>query len=91
MKNYIYNINALHIRYVLINLIVALVAFFLSKLIGNIGLDTKINMYISILMMVLILFFFISGRKRYIIQLDKIKTLSLGKKLNEYHYINKKR
>lgn len=91
MKNYIANLNGLHIKYVIINLVFAIAAYLSHLIIGDIGLDNKINMYISIIMMILILTFFISGRKKYQSQLGKIKQLAFGEKLNEYQTINKKR
>ena len=91
MKNYIANLNGLHIKYVIINLVFAIAAYLSHLIIGDIGLGSKINMYISIIMMILILTFFISGRKKYQTQLGKIKLLAFGEKLNEYQTINKKR
>lgn len=91
MKNYIANLNGLHIKYVIINLVFAIAAYLSHLIIGDIGLGSKINMYISIIMMILILTFFISGRKKYQSQLGKIKQLAFGEKLNEYQTINKKR
>lgn len=91
MKNYIANLNGLHIKYVIINLVFAIAAYLSHLIIGDIGLGSKINMYISIIMMILILTFFISGRKKYQTQLSKIKLLAFGEKLNEYQTINKKR
>lgn len=91
MKNYIANLNGLHIKYVIINLVFAIAAYLSQLIIGDIGLEVKINMYISIIMMILILTFFISGRKKYQTQLGKIKLLAFGEKLNEYQTINKKR
>lgn len=91
MKNYIANLNGLHIKYVIINLVFAIAAYLSHLIIGDIGLEVKINMYISIIMMILILTFFISGRKKYQTQLGKIKLLAFGEKLNEYQTINKKR
>ncbi|MFA7081501.1 MAG: hypothetical protein WC135_02705 [Bacteroidales bacterium] len=91
MKNYISNLNGLHIKYVIINFVFALAAYLSHLIIGDIGLSGKINTYISIIMMILILTFFISGRKKYQTQLGKIKLLVFGEKLNEYQTINKKR
>lgn len=91
MKNYISNLNGLHIKYIIINVIITIAVYLSSLVIGDIGLEYKINMYISIVMMILILIFFISGRKKYQTQLNKIKLFNVGKKLNEYHTINKNR
>ena len=91
MKNYIANLNGLHIKYVIINLVFAIAAYLSHLIIGDIGLGSKINTYISVIMMILILTFFISGRKKYQTQLGKIKLLAFGEKLNEYQTINKKR
>lgn len=91
MKNYIGNLNGLHIKYIIINLVIAAASYLTHLIIGDIGLENKIIIYISVIMMILILTFFISGRKKYQSQLNKIKTLALGEKLNIYHDINKKR
>lgn len=91
MKNYITNLNGLHIKYVLINLVFTLAAFFTHLIIGDIGLEMKINMYISVIMMVTILTLFFSGWKKYQSQLSKIKLLAFGEKLNKYQEINNKR
>lgn len=91
MKNYIGNLNGLHIKYIIINLVIAAASYLTHLIIGDIGLENKIIIYISVIMMILILTFFISGRKKYQSQLNKIKTLALGEKPNIYHDINKKR
>ena len=91
MKNYIKNLNGLHVKYLIINIIISIAAYLVFLVVGDIGLDNKINMYISIIMMILILSFFIVGRKKYQSDLIKIKDLPFGQKLNDYHSINKKR
>ncbi|MDD2487844.1 MAG: hypothetical protein WC108_07285 [Bacteroidales bacterium] len=91
MKNYISNLNGLHVKYLIINIIISIAAYLVFLVVGDIGLDNKINMYISIIMMILILSFFIIGRKKYQSDLIKIKDLPFGQKLNDYQSINKKR
>jgi len=91
MKNYISNLNGLHVKYLIINIIISIAAYLVFLVVGDIGLDNKINMYISIIMMILILSFFIIGRKKYQSELIKIKDLPFGQKLNDYQSINKKR
>lgn len=91
MKGYIKNLNGLHIKYIIINLVVATAALVANLVMGDIDLENKINMYISVIMMICILIFFTTGRKRYQSELDKIKKLSFGQKLNNYHAINEKR
>jgi len=91
MKGYIENLNGLHIKYIIINIIIAVAGFITTLIVGKIGLGQKTNMYISIIMMICILLFFIGGRKIYQRELAKMKDFALGKKLNSYHESNKKR
>lgn len=91
MKGYIENLNGLHIKYIIINIIIAMAGFITTLIVGKIGLEQKTNMYISIIMMICILLFFIRGRKVYQRELAKIKDFALGKKLNSYHESNKRR
>lgn len=90
MKGYLENLKGLHIKYIIINIIIPLAGFISTLIIGEIGLSAKINTYLSIILMALILFCFIKGRKTYQKELRKMKDLALGKKLNAYQDSNKK-
>jgi hypothetical protein len=91
MKSYIQNLNGLHIKYIIINLIISLVSIVASLLIKNPGISQKFNMYLSVIIMICILILFFFGRKSYRNGLEKAKELPFGKKLNLYHEINNKR
>lgn len=91
MKSYIQNLNGLHIKYIIINLIISLAAIITKLMIKSPILSQKFNMYLSVIMMICILIFFFLGRKTYRDGLEKAKDLPLGKKLNLYHQITKKR
>lgn len=91
MKSYINNLNGLHIKYILINFVLSLAGFLSSYFIGKLIFDYKVNMYLSVIMMMIILVFFLMGKKRYQTQLLKIKVYPMGKRLNSHHLLNKKR
>lgn len=90
MKGYIDNLKGLHIKYIMINIIISLAGFISTLIIGKIGLGSKIDTYLSIILMALILVCFIKGRKTYQKELRKMKDLVIGKKLNAYQDSNKK-
>ena len=90
MKGYLENLKGLHIKYIMINIIISLAGFISTLIIGEIGLGTKIDTYLSIILMAGIMICFIKGRKTYQKELRKMKDLVLGKKLNAYQDSNKK-
>lgn len=91
MKSYIGNLNGLHIKYIIINFIVSLAGFILALIIGDVIKNPKVNMYLSVIMMMIVLVFFLIGKKKYQNELLKIKDYPLGKRLNSHQQINKKR
>ncbi|MDD2530565.1 MAG: hypothetical protein PHN41_04990 [Bacteroidales bacterium] len=91
MKSYIGNLNGLHIKYIIINFVLALAGIIVVLVLGKIIQENKINMYLSVIMMIIILTFFLMGKKKYQTELLKIKDFPLGKKLNSHHLLNKKR
>src|SRR5574344_1857473 len=90
MKSYIKNLKGLYIKYIAINLLIALIAFLITLATQKSFLSAKMNMYLSIIMMLCILFCFISGRKRYQHSLLKSRECKLEEKLNIYDKTNKK-
>jgi hypothetical protein len=91
MKSYIDNLNGLHIKYIIINFIISLSGFLTTFFVGKIISDYKVNMYLSVVMMMIILVLFLMGKKRYQSQLLKIRDYPMGKRLNAHHLLNKKR
>lgn len=91
MKSYIDNLNGLHIKYIIINFILTVSGFITTFIVGKIISDYKINMYLSVIMMMIILVIFLMGKKRYQSQLLKIRDYPMGKRLNAHHNLNKKR
>ncbi len=91
MKTYIDNLNGLHIKYIIINFVLTVSGFITTFIVGKIISDYKINMYLSVIMMMIILVIFLMGKKRYQSQLLKIRDYPMGKRLNAHHNLNKKR
>ncbi|HBN06622.1 MAG TPA: hypothetical protein DD434_12670, partial [Bacteroidales bacterium] len=73
MKTYIDNLNGLHIKYIIINFVLTVSGFITTFIVGKIISDYKINMYLSVIMMMIILVIFLMGKKRYQSQLLKIR------------------
>ncbi|MBP1630208.1 MAG: hypothetical protein H6Q15_1101 [Bacteroidetes bacterium] len=91
MKGYIKNLNGLNIKYIIVNSAVIAISSAGELLFGNANLNYKMNMYISFVMMLAIIFFIFRGRRQYQKHITNIKQLSFGQKLNAYQAACKKR